>query len=167
MSWRCELLGSKDKIYWREIQNNGTSFFHRYPKLWNCRRNQSEGTIGNNINKENTKKFHQTEGSGPLIDDPRLYLDLGQYRHGPSVPKVLYGIYKCPNDTTTYVVTLLCHIQIPPLVSITTPSTLKSPLEFRNYWKMVKENTSFHGPHIGMYKDASEHPQLVWKFNLK
>ena len=41
--------------------------------------------------KENTRKFHQNECSCPLIDDPMLYLDIGQYDDGLSVLVVLDG----------------------------------------------------------------------------
>ena len=38
---------------------------------------------------------------------------------------------------------------------------------YREYWKIVKENTSSQGPHIEMYKAAAQHPLLVWIFHQK
>ena len=89
--------------------------------------------------KENTNKFHQTENSFPLLDDTRLYLDLGQYRYGPSVPEVLDGTYQFPKGTTPAVFTSLCRLQRPPSVSITTPTTLKYILELCDYCKWSKK----------------------------
>ena len=76
------------------------------------------------IMKENNNKFYQTEGSCPLTNNPRLYLDLGQYGDGPSVPEVLCVSYQCPSGTTPTVVTFLWHLQRPSSVSITTSTSL-------------------------------------------
>ena len=57
--------------------------------------------------KENTQKFLETEGSFPLPNDPRLYINLLQYRNIISVLAVLYGTYKCPGEITPDVATFL------------------------------------------------------------
>ena len=48
---------------------------------------------------ENLKKYHQTKGTFPLLDDPRLYSDIGSLSEGPEVEALIYGLYVCPNDT--------------------------------------------------------------------
>ena len=110
--------------------------------------------------KETTRILHQNKVSCPLLDYTRLYLDLRQYVNGTSVLTIIDGTYQCPGGTTPVFITFFRHLQIPPSVSITTSTNLQSVLESCDSWKSVKENTSSHGPHIGMYKAEAQYPQL-------
>ena len=98
--------------------------------------------------KENTKEFHQNEGFCPLLDDPRLYLELEKYVNGTIVTAAIDGTYQCPGETNSAIVTLPQHLQIPPWVSTINPTNLQSLSVFRDYWKRVRENSASHGPHI-------------------
>ena len=60
--------------------------------------------------KENTKKFHQNEGSCLLLDDPRLYLELEQYVNGTIVTATIDGTNQCPGETNYDIVTLPQHL---------------------------------------------------------
>ena len=52
---------------------------------------------------ENLKKYHQTEGACPLLNDPRLYLDIGAFGEGQQVEYILDNTYVCPENTNSSV----------------------------------------------------------------
>ena len=39
--------------------------------------------------EENLEEYHHTEGSCPLLDDPWLYLDIGDFGEGPHVEDII------------------------------------------------------------------------------
>ena len=104
------------------------------------------------IISENLKKYHQTKGAFPLLDDPLLYLDIGDFGDSPEVKAILYSTYVCPDNTNPAVKNILGHLQRPTTVSDKKPSTLGILDAYRESWEVVKKNTSSQGPHIGMYK---------------
>ena len=72
------------------------------------------------------KKYHQTEGAFPLLNDPRFYSDIGSLGEGPQVEAVLGDTYVCPDDIYLEIKTLLGHLKLPPMVSGKEPPTLMS-----------------------------------------
>ena len=45
---------------------------------------------------ENVKNYHQTKVAYSVLDDPQLYLDIGDFDEGPQVEVILDGTYVCP-----------------------------------------------------------------------
>ena len=116
---------------------------------------------------ENLKKYHQTVGDFLWLDDSRLYSYIRDFGEFPQVEAILDSTYVCPDNTDPEVKTLLRHLQGPTTVSDKGPPTLMILAAYREYWKIVKENTSSPGPHIIMYKAAAQHPLLGWIFHHK
>ena len=111
------------------------------------------------------KKYHQNEGSCPLLDDPWLYLAIGALGEGPQVEDSLDGTYGYPDNTNISIKTFLRHLQRTKIVSDKEPLTLMSLAAHRESWKIIKENKSSQGSQIGMYKSAEQHPLLGWIFH--
>ena len=44
------------------------------------------------------KKYYQTEGACPLLDDPHLYSDIGDLGEVPKSEAIIDGTYVCPDD---------------------------------------------------------------------
>ena len=104
----------------RKIRKSGTSFFTRKNNAKTVKTNNQKVPLEQISMKENTKKIHQTEGSCPLLSDPRIYIDLGKYGDGPNFTAVLDVTYQCPGGTTSAIITFLRQLQIPISASITT-----------------------------------------------
>ena len=102
-----------------------------------------------------------------LLDDARLYRDIGDFGEVSQVETILDGKYVCPDNTNQSVKILLRHLQRPNTVSNKEPPTLMSLAAYRESWRVVKENTSSRGPHIGIYKSEAQHPLLGWIFHQK
>ena len=84
------------------------------------------------------KKYHQTKGAFLLLDDPWLYLDIGDFVEVPHVEAIIDGTYVCQDNTDTEVKMFLRHLQIPKTVSDKDPPTLMSLAAYREYFKIVK-----------------------------
>ena len=66
--------------------------------------------------EENPKKYHQTKGACLLLDDPRLYRDIGDFGEGKQVEAIMDGTYVCLDNTHQSVKTFLRHLQYPNTV---------------------------------------------------
>ena len=106
------------------------------------------------IVEEKLKKYHQTKGACPLLDESWIFRNIGAFGEGPQVEAILDGTYVCPDNYYQAMKTFLKHLQRPNTVSNKEPPTLMSLAAYRESWKTVKENTSLQRPHIGMYKAA-------------
>ena len=83
-------------------------------------------------------KHHHTKGDCPLLDDPHLYLDIGDLYEGPQAESVIDGTYVCPDDIHPALKILLRHLKIPLIVSGKEPPTLMSLGTYRESCKIVK-----------------------------
>ena len=63
------------------------------------------------IVEENPKKYHQTKGACLLLDDPRLYRDIGDFGEGKQVEAIMDGTYVCPDNTDQAVKAFLGNLQ--------------------------------------------------------
>ena len=102
-----------------------------------------------------------------MLNDPQLYLDIGDLGEIPQEEAIIDRIYVYPNNNDPAVKKFLRHLQHPTTVSDKEPQTLMSIASYIESWKIVKENKSSQGPHIVMYKSESKHPLLVCIFHNK
>ena len=94
--------------------------YHRYhskTNQWQYTGNYRKIPQEKVIIAENLKKYHQTEGACPLLDDPCMYLDIRVFNEGPQVEDILYVTYVFPDNTNLEVKTFLRHLQCPKIVS--------------------------------------------------
>ena len=69
------------------------------------------------IIEENLKKYHQTKGAGPLLNDPLLYIYIGAFGEGLQVEAIMYSTYVLPDNTDQAAKTFLRHLHRPITVS--------------------------------------------------
>ena len=67
------------------------------------------------------KKYQQTKGASPLLDDPQLNLDIRALGEGKQVEAILDGNDVCTDDIYSSVKKSLIHLQHPPTVSVKEP----------------------------------------------
>ena len=85
------------------------------------------------------KKYHQTKGACPLIDDHCLYIYIGAFGEGPQVESILDGKYVFPDNTNQSVKIFMRHLKRPNTVLNKEYPTLMSLADYRQSWKTVKE----------------------------
>ena len=105
----------------------------------------------NAIIEENKEKYHQSENSCPFLNEP-LRTAFGEYGETNATEEVLGGYFDqsgCNTFTSMYLDS--CQ------TSNTTTNTCRSPAEFKNSWKKMKEKTGTHDLHFGHFQAACEH----------
>ena len=80
-------------------------------------RKPQTNSTGEDYNGIKREKQHQTKVACPLLDDPRLYLDIGTIGEVTQVKGIIDGPYVCPEDINSAVNTFLRHTQLPENVS--------------------------------------------------
>jgi hypothetical protein len=110
------------------------------------------------ILQENEQKYHQTEGTGQLVQRGKLLCDFGTMGEGPQVEALPNGQYAPSMGTSRHTKDFLRMMRAPldirpvPLIIFT---------EFQAGWQKAKEHTSSNGPHFGHYKASMFHPQIA------
>ena len=103
------------------------------------------------------KKYHQTKRAYQLLDEPWLYLDIGDFGEGPQVEYIVDGTYVCTDNTDPAVKKIVRHIQLPPTVWSNKHTTLM----------ILAKYMSWKGPHIGIYKATGQYPLQGWIFHKR
>ena len=96
------------------------------------------------------KRCHQTKRACPLLDDPRLYPDIGSFGKVPQVETICDGMYVCPDDIDPEVKTFLRYLQLPPTVLVKETPNLIIFAAYRESWEIFKEIMSSKVPHVAM-----------------
>ena len=79
-----------------------------------------------------------------------MYWDIIDLVEVPHTEAILGVTYACPDDIDPAVKTLLRRLQRLQTVSGEEPPIPINLAAYRESWRIVKENTSSQGPHIGM-----------------
>ena len=143
------------QIHWRSVQETRYQSCHSTTNRRKYTGNHRQSTTREGYNFRTLEKYHQDNGTWPLLDEPWLYLDSRAFGEGPHVEAILDGTYVCPDNTDPAVKTFLIHLQQPTTVSDKEPPTMLSLAAYRESWKIFKENMSSQGPHIRIYKAAA------------
>ena len=80
------------------------------------------------------EEYYETEGACPLVDDPRLYLDIGAFSKVPQVEAIIDSKCVFPENTNTKIKIFLRHLQRPKTISDKEPLTLISLDAYREPW---------------------------------
>ena len=79
-----------------------------------------------------------------MLNDPQLYLDIGDLGEIPQEEAIIDSIYVYPNNTDPAVKTFLRHLQHPTTVSDKEPQTLMSIATYIESLKKKSRKISLH-----------------------
>ena len=101
---------------------------------------------------ENKKKFHQCEATRPFLAEP-LRSQFGKFGKTETTEAVINGTYVPDKNSPPSLKTFfkVCHKSSPDT------AMSRSPTEFKNSWKAMKEKTASHDLHFGHFKAACKH----------
>ena len=139
----------------RTVENLGTTFI-TIPGPENSKIDITEKeAMEEEIIKENRKKYHQTENTCPFLHSP-LVDDFGMYGELEAAHKVSNGEYEIPEHIDEYTKDYLKVCSSTNLDVVT--SLTRSPIDYKNSWKKMKEKTSSRQLHFGHFKAATLNP---------
>ncbi len=108
------------------------------------------------IINENIKKYHQCENT-PFFKEP-LVSDFGRFGEGPCTKQVAEGTYEIPPNVDSVTADFIRECKQSPEIQQEGEFPLpRSPEDYRQYWRKMKEKTASRELHFGHFKAGMQH----------